>query len=531
MNTIVARIAVRFLLIFLLGGSLVYSGGGHDHGHGGHSGHGHDDHDHEDHEEERRSVSLTIFTENSELFLKFPVLVKGKESKFLAHMTHLRNSKPFMEGRAIVILRSEGESDESFSVDGVSKDGIFTPVVVPKVTGLREVTLYIQAKDRTEVYALGKQQVYLSESEIPKNKEEKDDSLIAFLKEQVWKAEFQVLKAGKSNFHETLQVPAKIVPASNSFHRIQSPVSGRVKTVYVEPLQALVSGQQLVKIEINETFAKNYFDLLSNKDTLIAELDFQKNEVKRFEKLVNQESASQTELQKIRLEARKHEIQLNQIEAELQRLQASYSFVEEDGKLMLELLADAKARVIEINVNSGQWIESFQELLIARNDNIKYLEIYLPLHEQEFSIESLKYRNLTHSDWMDGVGTFDMDSSAVKNTMDEREKVAVVSMKVLRPESFKLGQNLELELKKGKVKSLMMIPRSAISVEQGNSYIYVQIDGEHYERRAVKTGIQSAEKIEVLEGLAVGERIVVKGAYNLRMAGSADQVPAHGHAH
>ena len=37
--------------------------------------------------------------------------------------------------------------------------------------------------------------------------------------------------------------------------------------------------------------------------------------------------------------------------------------------------------------------------------------------------------------------------------------------------------------------------------------------------------------VEVIEGVQAGERVVVRGAFMVKLAASAADVPAHGHAH
>jgi len=47
----------------------------------------------------------------------------------------------------------------------------------------------------------------------------------------------------------------------------------------------------------------------------------------------------------------------------------------------------------------------------------------------------------------------------------------------------------------------------------------------------LRLGIRANGWTEVLEGLATGERVVTKGAYEIKLASSSGAVPAHGHAH
>ena len=57
------------------------------------------------------------------------------------------------------------------------------------------------------------------------------------------------------------------------------------------------------------------------------------------------------------------------------------------------------------------------------------------------------------------------------------------------------------------------------------------VEGEAFERRPLRLGIRSHGWVEVLDGVAAGERVATKGAYEVKLASASGSVPAHGHAH
>ena len=62
-------------------------------------------------------------------------------------------------------------------------------------------------------------------------------------------------------------------------------------------------------------------------------------------------------------------------------------------------------------------------------------------------------------------------------------------------------------------------------------YVYIQTEGETFENRPIKIGVDDGQNIQILSGVEVGDRVVTKGAYQIKMASMATSVPAHGHAH
>jgi multidrug efflux pump subunit AcrA (membrane-fusion protein) len=79
--------------------------------------------------------------------------------------------------------------------------------------------------------------------------------------------------------------------------------------------------------------------------------------------------------------------------------------------------------------------------------------------------------------------------------------------------------------------SALAIKESALIEEQGNFYVYVQTAGESFQKREVKTGKRDGEKVQILSGVSPGERIVIKGGYQIRLSSLSGALPAHGHEH
>ena len=78
---------------------------------------------------------------------------------------------------------------------------------------------------------------------------------------------------------------------------------------------------------------------------------------------------------------------------------------------------------------------------------------------------------------------------------------------------------------------LPAIPRSAVLTDGGRPVVFVQLEGESFEKRRVETGPRDGELVSVRSGLAPGERVVSRGAYEVLLASVSTGVPAEGHVH
>ncbi len=93
------------------------------------------------------------------------------------------------------------------------------------------------------------------------------------------------------------------------------------------------------------------------------------------------------------------------------------------------------------------------------------------------------------------------------------------------------GSYAEVWLLSNEMPDVLSIPHTALTEEQGVYFAYVQLDAECYERREVKLGADNGREVQVLSGLHAGERVVMKGAYHVRLASVSKAIPGHSHEH
>jgi membrane fusion protein, heavy metal efflux system len=77
----------------------------------------------------------------------------------------------------------------------------------------------------------------------------------------------------------------------------------------------------------------------------------------------------------------------------------------------------------------------------------------------------------------------------------------------------------------------LVVPSSALVEEQGVFYLYVQTGGESFQKREVKTGVSDGINVQILSGVSEGERVVTKGAFQIKLSSASGALPAHGHEH
>jgi multidrug efflux pump subunit AcrA (membrane-fusion protein) len=113
----------------------------------------------------------------------------------------------------------------------------------------------------------------------------------------------------------------------------------------------------------------------------------------------------------------------------------------------------------------------------------------------------------------------------------ERRTVPLV-VEVANPGGeLRIGASGRAQVGYGDGRETLAIPASALQEEDGAPVVYVQAEGERFERRVVRLGVRQGDRVEVLQGLEAGEHVVTLGSHLVRLAGSSGKVPEHGHAH
>lgn len=94
------------------------------------------------------------------------------------------------------------------------------------------------------------------------------------------------------------------------------------------------------------------------------------------------------------------------------------------------------------------------------------------------------------------------------------------------------GAFVEVYLKAAPVRNVITVPLTALTEEQGIYYVYLQNCEDTYRKRMVTVGVSDGLNVRILDGLEIGERVVSKGAYYVKLASMSGAAPeAHNHSH
>jgi cobalt-zinc-cadmium efflux system membrane fusion protein len=117
-------------------------------------------------------------------------------------------------------------------------------------------------------------------------------------------------------------------------------------------------------------------------------------------------------------------------------------------------------------------------------------------------------------------------------SVDLKTRTVALVYEVPNPDGrLRIGMALTVSVETAHMEEALVVPVAALVDEDGRAIAFVQVSGETFEKRDLTLGIRDGAFVQVLAGLAAGERVVTQGAYAIRLASVSTTIPAHGHAH
>lgn len=93
------------------------------------------------------------------------------------------------------------------------------------------------------------------------------------------------------------------------------------------------------------------------------------------------------------------------------------------------------------------------------------------------------------------------------------------------------GSFAEVYLLGAEREDVLSLPLTAVTEEQGAYFVYIQEGADVYRKQEVRLGAGDGRRVEVIAGLSGGERVVMQGAYRVKLASASAAIPAHTHSH
>lgn len=479
---------------------------------------------------EAQAQVYTHIAPRSELFVEFDPLVAGEKSTFAAHFTRLPEYRPIDAGTVEVVLSGGNAPTERFRVNAPRAPGIFAPTVVPRATGRRNLSLVLAAPGLASRHDLGEVTVYgdataaLAAGPAPGATEGE----IGFLKEQQWTTGFAVEGLRPRPLRESVQAPATIRASADGAAGVVATSDGTVRTAGSFPVlgDQVTRGQVLAMLVPRLGSDTDAASLQADLATARSEAGLAEADAARMERLYAQEAVSRRRLQ----EARSGR-QIAQARLRAARERASQLGGNSGG---IALRAPIGGTLALAPVSSGSAVDAGDLLFHLVDRSQLWLEAHVAEADAarlqapsgaEFEVPGLDAPvEITVGDngRLVGVGAMiDPESRSVP---------VILAMEDPDPR-IALNQNVQARVFTGATRTALSVPAEAVIDDGGQRVVYVMRGGETFSRVPVRLGLRDGDRFEVLEGLEAGDRVVSRGAMQVRLAAATPEAMGHGHAH
>ena len=497
-----------------------------------------DDHGH-DHGDEPKTAQITVWTDRHEVFAEHRAPAAGKVMTIVTHVTDLRTLEPRREGMVKFVLR-QGETVAEHPQAAPARAGIYLPGIIFPKTGDWQVTLLIPTDGTNAAVELGTIKVYADEHAAELAEIADAPEGVSFLKEQQWKILSKAEPVTKRRLVERVRVAARVRAKPGLSATITAPVSGQLAApsgqALPQPGHRVEAGRLLALLNPNfsEAGAK-VGEAQAEFATAKAVLDQAEVAYNRTKKLAADQAKSPRELQEMELAYQSAMARYAAAAGLLATFKQAGAVTNLDAPLSMELRAPITGVLNSVAAGPGEVVAANQTVFTVLNPETVWIEAHIPESgvarlskgkdaAVELPGEAGRFTSITG----DGRGqllSLGLEVDATTRT------VPLLYETSNRDGQLRVGQNVTVYVETARAEDTVAVPDSAL-VEEGDQLIaFVQVSGETFEKREIKTGIRDSGFVQVLDGLKEGERVVTKGAYAIRLSSISGVLPAHGHAH
>ncbi|MBN2410759.1 efflux RND transporter periplasmic adaptor subunit [candidate division KSB1 bacterium] len=489
-----------------------------------------------EHEGQAHFFSVTKWTGQFELFMEYEEPILSEAVPFIIHLTRMDTFKPVTQGTVTLSFKKTGSEKITRANLPLAETGIFTSEITLPDAGEYLLSL-IYKNDISEYnFDIGEFHVFASEqekngdheyeSEHAHEQEENHAENITFLKEQQWRTDFETQECRIMPVKSSITAIGEVIPKQSGYADIVSPVEGLLNVQYnrdmVFPGKTVTAGEKLVTLSPPAIGEDSWTD---------KRLGYEKaqKEYERAKNLLQRQAISQREFEQVQkdylLQKAGYESILNLYGIEQGENKAT-------DNMFLNITTPINGIVHDIMVLPGQKVSPGQKLMTIIDPSTVWLKV--DIFEKDF------YQLGAHGGASAAIpgkespvilNTDQLKLLSKGNIVDPQSRTIPFLFEVRNKENlFRIGQFLQLELYTTDEKRALAVPKSCIIDEDVQKIVFVQHRGESFEKRIVKTGPAFKDHIIIKDGLHAGERVVTRGAYQVKLA-SMNNIVGHGHIH
>jgi len=485
---------------------------------------------------ETPTLDVTDWTATTELFMEYPPLVAGKTALFAVHLTRMHDFKPVTAGQATVEFTPEaGGPATALTGPKPSRPGAFRVEGAPPAAGRYRWALLLDAPALSDRHDLGTVTVFADDKAARAEAAAQppdDPAAIAYLKEQQWTNDFATAAVQETGVRTSIRVPAMVDALPGGEAVVSAPAPGRFLADTLPDVgDRVTAGQALGRLEPRLTTGNDRATLASDLAEGQAALEGARAEMTRAERLLAERAVPARRVEEARRATTVAEARLRAAEARLsQRDETLRSGGGAAAGNAFVLRAPIAGRIIDVMATLGASYDEGAALFkIARTDAVE-LRADVP------AADAARARALTAVE-LELPGRPDPVPLKFRHVhdpgvLDPTTRALALQMEVANPGgTLLIGQAGTAILYTSGTTRMPAIPKAAVLMDAGRPYVFVQTGGERFARRFIEVAARDGDLVGIRSGVKPGERVVIRGSYDVQLASAAKGLPAEGHVH
>jgi cobalt-zinc-cadmium efflux system membrane fusion protein len=229
--------------------------------------------------------------------------------------------------------------------------------------------------------------------------------------------------------------------------------------------------------------------------------------LKRIQELYNSNFASEKELTEAQND-------FNNAKSEYEgkkKILELYGGTPNTNDAIFRVTAPIDGYVVERTVNNGTQIRTDNNSSMFIISDLKTVWVWANVYESDMSkisigdsveVTTVAYPDKKYKGIINKIG----------NTLDPEARVVKVRIDIENPgELLKPEMFATVAIRSNTSGKMLGVPKNAVFIENSKNYI-IKVNGNTFTKTEIKQGKETAQYIEILEGLSEGEKIVTDGA-------------------
>lgn len=334
--------------------------------------------------------------------------------------------------------------------------------------------------------------------------------------EEIGRSGVRVAVARESSVRSELRVVGRIVRVPGSSVEVKTLLAGRVERLAVAPGQAVAAGEPLISIH-SHALHEMQGELLRAE----RELSLARNRWQAGKQLLEIEGISRLEVDRREQDVLSAELALATLEAEMEDLGFDEKEIAgfREGSSphpMLTVRAPVSGTVLDLHVQTQEWIQPWAPLVtLGRTDAVELQLQVPPVEAASIAVGSpVEFRPVARAERSGRahVTTRVPRIDPTTRTVLLRAEIEDSDAEWL-PGLFVEGTLLEVSPRRA-----VSIPEEAVVRIGERDHVFVELESGTFEARSVELDGGRQGAVEVLAGLAPGERLAVAGVFSLKAA-------------